>query len=150
MRQMGLIGAVDHDTSTIHENEPTQAVFFEPSTIKVLEVIHNEAPQRGVHYYTERAFSEWAEDVENHTKEVVGELKHSISQYLTRGGSVARSRMFAMLSWLQYHVKRYSPDWGPGTAAELIEEIRHFREVSPPNVKQDIVDKLIQFLQRVR
>ena len=41
LRSLGYSGAVDHGSKLIHENEDTQAVFFNINAIKVLEVIPN-------------------------------------------------------------------------------------------------------------
>lgn len=46
MRRIGLIGAIDHGTGTIHPNEPTQALFFNPSSLRVLDVIANAPPEQ--------------------------------------------------------------------------------------------------------
>jgi hypothetical protein len=45
LRKLGLTGVIDHGTSTIHEQEPTQAVFFDFRVIKVLDRIDNQLGQ---------------------------------------------------------------------------------------------------------
>jgi hypothetical protein len=63
LRQIGLIGAIDYGTATINEVEPEQAVFFDPASIKELEVVENEFPKQYERPDAKhRQFSEWSDD----------------------------------------------------------------------------------------
>lgn len=59
LRQLGFTGALDHDTETIHPNEPTQAVFFDMTQVRILEVVDNELPKNFTNLYT-RELSGWS------------------------------------------------------------------------------------------
>jgi hypothetical protein len=145
MRRMGLIGAVDHGTSTIHENEPIQAVFFDPSSIKVLEVIHNQAPGRS-NVSGSDAFSEWAADVEKHMPNAVGSFSLAIRRFLTTPSRQNQASVFARLSWLQQHGRKFSESWNYAIIKNLIYEIDNKRESSLADPK--VLDKIVQALQR--
>lgn len=45
MRDLGYTGAVDFGSGIVHENEPTQAVFFSKEGVRLIEVIDNIDPQ---------------------------------------------------------------------------------------------------------
>jgi hypothetical protein len=48
---------IDYGTATIHPSEPTQAAFFDPASIRVLEVIYNKM-KGGTYNRTE--LSKWS------------------------------------------------------------------------------------------
>jgi hypothetical protein len=77
MRRLGFRGAIDHGTGTIHPNEPIQAVFFDPGSIRILDVIHNDKPPqmtRGQGVY----FSKWSRNPEGYTKKIIDEILEQI------------------------------------------------------------------------
>jgi hypothetical protein len=43
LQGLGLDGVVDHGTQTVHEIDPTQAIIFNPSAIKHIDVVQNKA-----------------------------------------------------------------------------------------------------------
>jgi hypothetical protein len=79
MRRMGIIGAVDDDTGTIHPNEPTQAVFFDPKSIRVIEVIHNEMPPQYGPGKVNWSFSEWAQNPDKYAGTVINTVINTVA-----------------------------------------------------------------------
>jgi hypothetical protein len=143
MRRIGLIGAVDHNTGTIHPNEPHQAIFFDPSSIKVLEVIPNISSET---YSLGRKFSTWAADVEKHMQNAVNSLRLHLRRFLASGNEGDRGTIFATLSWLKQHGREESEHWNYAIIKDLIYEIDNKREKS--QVDPRAVDKIIQTLER--
>ncbi len=62
LRRMGFIGVIDNGTSTIHPNEPTQVVFFDPPSLKLEEIIDNRVPQYEGHDRTRLNLAAWSRD----------------------------------------------------------------------------------------
>ena len=147
LRQIGLIGAVDHNTGTIHPNEPHQAMFFDPSSIKVLEVIPNLPPERGDDFYNRsKTFATWASDVEQYMEKAVYALQFEVRQFLNDPSKKSQEIMFAKLSWLQQHGRKPSEHWDYPIIKDLIYEIDERRRESQADPR--VVDKIIQILER--
>lgn len=49
-RKLGITGVVDYDDGIIHENEPTQAVFFEKPNLTVIKRVANKYSKMNVDY----------------------------------------------------------------------------------------------------
>jgi hypothetical protein len=160
-RRLGLIGALDNDTSTIHRNEPTQAVFFNPSSIKVLEVIHNNFSRRPEDMYrtwpSSGTFSVWAEDANRHANRAIIELRADLRKTLKTGDVGFLKRTFTWISWLNQHVDESI--WSRDVKDGFIQEIQEFKDSPPqqldegfvsPNkfVNNRVLDKLIRMLRR--
>jgi hypothetical protein len=142
MRRIGLIGAVDYDTATIFPGEPTQAVFFDPSSISVLEVISNVPTET---YSSGKKFSTWAEDIEKHMESAVNSFRVYLRAFLNNGRDEDQRLMFVNLSWLQQHGREFFK-YHFMFLKDVIDEIEREREKSPAD--QRVIDKVIQILQR--
>jgi hypothetical protein len=78
LRQLGLIGAIDHGTGTIHENEKFQGVFFDPASIRVLEVIDNREKDSPGKIQQRR---EWSRDLESGFQSALSSLSSNMNWF---------------------------------------------------------------------
>lgn len=129
MRQMGFIGAVDYGTGTIHQNEETQAVFFDRSALEVIEVMNNGTPRQHMGYEggNQSLLGQWAEVPERGIKGALTFLRNEIilldqiaeffykREYTANRTANFRAglkRIMSYVGWLNSHARndhRWSP-----------------------------------------
>jgi hypothetical protein len=159
MRRMGFIGAVDENTGTIHPNEPNQAVFFDPASIQVLEVIHNKPPKQHKILPSGGAehslLSEWSENTE---KGIGGALRF-LSQSVYDLYQVANDRnnylkpkdiiydITRYIGWLNMHAKN-NPRWSSDVRKEIIADINRAYVGDVAKEFKGQLDRILDTLRR--
>jgi hypothetical protein len=133
MRQVGLIGAIDYGTETIHPNEPTQAVFFDPGSIRVIDVISNVKPQQYFQGKHEQ-LSGWSRNVEMFADELIRRIEETLPTIDFTGSnqsllemkghvSFVASRFDPMIKWLNTH-KTEKYGWNNEFRGKLIQSLQ--------------------------
>jgi len=127
LRQMGFIGAIDNGTSTIHPNEPNQAVIFNPSSIKVIEVMHKKIPQQhtGKGSTYQSLFGQWSEAPEKNVKSVLALLDREVRDLkvkynATTGRYIDPDLTYTLkyIGWLNTHAME-NPEWSAAKKREI-------------------------------
>jgi hypothetical protein len=163
LRQLGLIGAIDHGTATINEVEPEQAVFFDIRSVKELEVVENEFPKQYARPDVKhRQFSEWADDpvkgslsalkravfVANQIKDIL-KLYNSGDESKVIENNLMELR--SIIGWKKTHTTPGSFTYWRESGNDLIREIlmvgmNHLKSKDiHPNIKK-LIDKIFDML----
>jgi hypothetical protein len=112
LREMGVTGARDYGTGTIHPSLETQAVFFDFSLLRVLDVINNKEPERRHLFVHEEQLSKWSQDIRRYAPQIVSSLKKRINDLGTRFKIPYHAKsIIAYLNWLNQNQDKILDIW---------------------------------------
>jgi hypothetical protein len=154
--RVGINGAVDYGTGTIHPNEPTQAVFLRPGMTRIIEVIDNR-PGKIKRKQLEHTFSEWAENRDKGVKEAFQKLSSYFylldSTGNTQGSvNVHLSYIDKLVSWLNQHASEDNPDWNREVKQRTITALERTWDnySNDPQMVKYFTDKVNRILAKLR
>lgn len=113
-RKLGYDGVVDYNTSTIHENEPTQAVFFSKDTVHHIATINNNIDDTDeIRQRTRDAANTWSNIIDwqyvedkIESEQLIRRLPKPVEDRMFQTKPTANREIWAMMTYITRMMKQ--------------------------------------------
>lgn len=162
LRQLGFVGALDYGTKTIHPNEPTQAVFFDPGSVTVLDALDNATPIQTNKTSLDREISKLSRSPETSVYSILSmatsawdmidvrldDLRafHSSShRHVYRSIEKCLTELFRVYGWMNHHAAK-DPVWSSAVRDDIVGRLRSLGDKVDSTAIRNQIDKLIRLV----